>query len=134
MKNNVRKHQLIEHFFFCNADQIRFARRFVCDFVIQTNATFNTNQLNMFLSVLISITNTVKSFAVTYCFVNSESVEMFIFINCCIRDLLFHDDCPESAIMLKDFSTELSLTMTQKKEMKLKLDALDSEIQLQLCS
>jgi hypothetical protein len=36
--------------------------------------------------------------------------------------------------MLKDFSTELSSAMTQKKEMKSELNAVDSEIQLQLCS
>ncbi len=104
MKNDVRKHQVIELFFFCNTLQIRFARRFVSDFVIQTDATFNTNHLNMPLSVLMSITNTVKSFAVAYCFVSSESIEVFIFINSCIRDLIFHDDCSESAVMLGDFS------------------------------
>jgi hypothetical protein len=134
VKNDVRKHQVIEHFFICNADQIRFARRFVSDFLIQTDATFNTNHLNMSLSVLMSITNTVKTFAVTYCFVSSESVEVFTFINCCIRDLTFHDDCSESAIRMRNFSTELSSTMTEKKKMKLKLDAVESEIQLQLCS
>lgn len=34
VENEVRKHQVIEHFFFCNTNQIRYARRFVFGFVI----------------------------------------------------------------------------------------------------
>ncbi len=133
VKNEVRKHQVIEHFFFCNTNQIRYVRRFVFEFVIQTDVTFNINYLNMSLSVLIEIINIFKIFAVTYCFVISESIEVFFFINVCVQNLIFHDDFLESSVMLEDFSTELSSTMTQRLDMKSELDVIDSEIKLQLC-
>lgn len=134
VKNDVRKNQVIEHYFFCNADQIRYARRFVSNFIIQTDATFNINHLNMPLSVLVGIINTFRSFAVAYCFVSSKSIEVFIFISSCIRDLIFHDDCPRPKIMLSDFSAELLSAMTKGEKIKPKLDAVGSEINLQLCS
>jgi hypothetical protein len=70
---------------------------------------------------------------VTYCFVISESIEVFFFINVCVQNLIFHDDFLESSVMLEDFSTELSSTMTQRLDMKSELDVIDSEIKLQLC-
>ncbi len=113
MENEVRTHQVIEHFFFfCNGDQIRFVRRFVSGFVIQTDATFNINHLNMPLSVLIGVTNIFKTFSVAYCFVTSESVEVFSFINAYVRDLIFHDNCLGPSVMLGDFSTGLASAMT----------------------
>ena len=62
VKRNVRQHQVIEVFFFCSPEQIEMAQRFVSSFVIQTNAIFNTNELNMPLSILVGITNTMASF------------------------------------------------------------------------
>ena len=36
VKNNVRERRVIEHFLFCNAEQIRLARRFVGRFLLET--------------------------------------------------------------------------------------------------
>ena len=63
------------------------ARQFVSGFLIQTNATFNTNKLNMSLSILYGVTNTILSFPVAYVFISSESTEAFKFINGCCKEL-----------------------------------------------
>lgn len=72
VENNVKKRRVIEHFFFCNNEQIRLARRFVSGFIIETDATFNTNRLNLPLSTLIGITNTAQTFPVAHCYITSE--------------------------------------------------------------
>lgn len=56
VENNQVKRRVIEHFFFWNEEQICFARRFLSHFLIETNATFITNRLNMPLSVLVGVT------------------------------------------------------------------------------
>ncbi len=50
VENNIRQNQIIELFFFCSPEQIQIAQRFVSGFVIETDATFNTNELRMPLS------------------------------------------------------------------------------------
>lgn len=67
MYGNVKLWRL---FFFCSPKQIEMARRFVNSFVIQTDATFNTNELNMALSILVGVTNTMVSFPVAYTFIS----------------------------------------------------------------
>ena len=41
-------------------------------FLLETDATFNTNKLNLPLSVLVGITNTDLSFPVAYCYITSN--------------------------------------------------------------
>ena len=145
--DNVRQKEIIEHFFFCHPIQIQYARRFVSGFAIQTDATFNTNHLNMLLSLLLGVTNTLKSFSVAYCYVSSESSEAFMFINACLQDLYFYDDCPGPAVIIGDFSAGLSSAMLQRQktsrsdagmdiatELEQTLDSVGSEVKLQLCS
>ena len=81
IEDNVRQRQVIEAFLFCFLEQIKIGQRFVSHFVIQTDATFNTNELNMPLSILVGITNTMSSFPLAYIFISSESVEVFKFVN-----------------------------------------------------
>lgn len=59
VENDRPKRRVVEHFFFCNEEQIRLARRFVSGYLIETDATFNTNQLNLPLSTLVGVTNTL---------------------------------------------------------------------------
>lgn len=147
VENNVRERQVIEAFLFCSPEQIEMARRFVSGFLIQTDATFNTNELNMPLSILLSVTNTMSSFPVAYTFISSESAEAFKFINAYCKELFFWDDCPGPAVMLGDFSLGLSAAMIKKAgismmeagmdqvyEMVNHLDALETDCTLQLCS
>ncbi|KAM4056470.1 hypothetical protein HRG_003361 [Hirsutella rhossiliensis] len=57
-----RTARVLEHLFFCSSEQIRLGRRFVSGFLMQTDATFNTNCLHLPLSVIVGITNTGKKF------------------------------------------------------------------------
>ena len=144
---NVQQRQVIEAFFFCSPEQIEMAQRFVSSFEIQTDATFNTNELNMPLSILVGVTNTMASLPVAYTFICSESAEAFRFVNACCKELFFWDDCPGLAVMLKDFSLGLSAAMArnasisrveagmnQAYELVNHLDALGSNFIVQLCS
>lgn len=65
------------------------AFRFVSSFVMQTDATFNTNELKMPLSILLGVTNTLASFPVAYFFISSESADAFIFIHVCCKEIFF---------------------------------------------
>jgi hypothetical protein len=47
---------------------------------METDATFNTNSLYLPLSVVVGITNTGKTFPLTYTWITSESTEAFQFI------------------------------------------------------
>ena len=58
-------------------------------FLLETDATFNTNKLNLPLSVLVGITNTDLSFPVAYCYITSESAECFTFIFKCMERVDF---------------------------------------------
>lgn len=122
-------------------------RRFVSNFVVQTDATFNTNELNMPLSILVGVTNTMSTFPLAYTFISSESAEAFKFVNACCKELFFWDYCPGPAVMLGDFSLGLSAAMVRKAgisvvearinqayELVNHLDALGSDCTLQLCS
>ena len=147
--DNVRQHQVLEHFLFCSPEQIYMARRFVSSFCLQTDATFNTNELNMPLSVLIGTTNLGRSFPVAYCFISSESAEAFTFMWACLKELFFYDDCPGPAVILGDFSLGLGAAMKQVAknntsiafqemqvawELQHQLDAEGTLVALQLCS
>ena len=73
VENKIRPNQIIKLFFFCSPEQIQMARRFVSGFVIETNATFNTNELRTSLSGLIG---TMSKFSVAHCFITSESTPL----------------------------------------------------------
>ena len=101
----------------------------------------------MLLSLLLGVINTLRFFPVAYYFVSSESAEVFIFINVCLQNLFFHNDCPGSTVNIEDFSVGLTIAMLQKQElsrsdadMKIiikleqKVNSVESEVRLQLCS
>lgn len=122
------------------------ARRFINGFLIQTDATFNTNKLNMPLSILLGITNMISSFSVAYTFISSESVKTFKFINTYCKELFFYDNCLGFAMMFGDFSLGLSSVMIKKGAISMveasinqvyeivnHLDILESDCTLHLC-
>ena len=111
LEGNQVQRRVIEHFFFCNSEQIRLARRFLSHFVVETDATFNTNRLNMPLSVLLGITNTGLSFPAAYCYISSESRESFLFMFACMQELMFYDKCPGPYVILGDFAAGLGAAM-----------------------
>lgn len=147
VEENVRQRQVIEAFLFCSPKQIQMAQRFDSGFDIQTDATFNTNELNMPLSILVGVTNTMSTFPVAYTFISSKSAEAFKFVNACYKEFFFWDDCPGPAVMLGDFLLGLSVAIVKKAgisvvragmnqvyELVNHLDALESDCTLQLCS
>lgn len=89
-------------------------QRFVSGFVIQTDTTFNTNELNMPLSIFVGITSTMFSFSLAYTFISSKSAEAFKPVNAYCKEFSFWDDCPGPAVILGDFSLGSSLAMVRK--------------------
>lgn len=148
VEDNIPQRRVVEHFFFCNDKQISLARRFVSGFMIQTDATFNTNQLNLPLSTLVGVTNTMRTFTVAYCFITSESAESFLFIFKCLQDLIFYDECPGPGVILGDFAAGLVAAMLKKRsqtrnrdaalniawEVSQAMDSVKTDCVLQLCT
>ena len=117
IEQNIRQKQQIDHFFFCNAAQIRIARQFASGFIAITDATFNTNENELPLSVLVCVTNTLKSFPFAYCYISSESTEAFVFMNACMKELFFYDACRGPAVLLGDFAAGLTAAMTKRQNL-----------------
>ncbi len=108
VEHNIRQNRVIRPFFFCIPEQIQIVRQLASGFVIETDATFNTNGLQMSLSGLIGITNTMSLFLGIHYFISSESTSALVLINKCLKDLVFFDDCPRQSVTLRDFSPSLS--------------------------
>ena len=41
---------------------------------------------------------------IAYCFIESESTAAFLFMNDCMKDLFFYDNCRGPAVILGDFA------------------------------
>lgn len=147
LEENVRQKQVIEAFFFCSLEQISMIRRFVSGFVMQTEATFNTNELNIPLSILLGVTNTLASFLVAYCFMSSEYADAFIFIHACCEEIFFWDNCLGPEVIVEDFSLGLSTAMVKTTQTTMaeagmeqisqlvnQVDSIGTNCTLQLCS
>ncbi len=157
VKDNIRQSQEVEFFFFTSPKQIRLARQFASHFVVITDATFNTNENGLPLSVLVCVTNTLRSIPIAYCFIESESTEAFLFMNNCMKDLFFYDNCRGPAVLLGDFAAGLTAAMIKKRtnlltmsvdqlgtiaeagmevawQLSSQMDDLDSHCFLQLCN
>src|SRR6266498_1726757 len=67
-------------------------RRFVSNFALEIDATFNTNRLKMLLFILVGITHIEKSFPGAFSFEGVENAESFTFIFKYLRELVFIDD------------------------------------------
>lgn len=127
IENNERRRRVTEMFFFCSPEQIVMGRRFVSGFVVETDAIFNTNKLNLFLSALVGVTNTLRTFPITYCFVLSESAIVFKFINKCIRTLFFTGDCPGPRVIINNFAAGLTSIFLEQRNVTL------SETEINIC-
>lgn len=84
--------------------------------MLVTDATFNTNHLNMPLSTLVGVTNTLQSFQIGYCFIFLESAKAFAFMNLCLRDLLFNDSYPSPCVIIGDFAAGLTAAMLKEQK------------------
>ncbi len=115
VNDNIRQSQKIKFFFFTSPKQIRLARQFASHFVVITNATFNTNKNDLPLSVLICVTNTLRSISIAYYFIEFESIETFLFMNDYMKNLFFYDNCRGPAMLLNDFAAKLTAAIIKKR-------------------
>ena len=77
---------VIKHFYFCNSEQIQLARRFLSHFVVEINTIFDTNYLNMPLSIFFNITNMGLSFSTKYCYISSKNKKkLFVYVCMYVR-------------------------------------------------
>ena len=71
--NGVPIKRILKQISWMDTQQRHWAKRFCSEFVIEFDATFNTNKLKMLLFVSIGITNTNMTFPVAFSFALSES-------------------------------------------------------------
>ena len=105
----------MKFFFFINSKQIRLIKQFVNYFIIIMNVTFHINENDLFLSILICVINTLRNISIAYCFIEFEFKKFFLFINNCIKNLFFYDNCKEFAILLNNFVARLTAAMIKKR-------------------
>ena len=77
--------------FITSPELIRMARRFVSEFVWETDATFNTNNFKMPLSVLVGITNIGATFPIAFVFISAESASMFRWVHEQLTSMIFYN-------------------------------------------
>ncbi len=106
--------RVVQNIFFCNSEQIRLARRFVSTFVYETDATFDTNELRMPFSVLVGVLNTGKTFPFALCFITSESVATFDFMEDTLDELFFYN-CPRPKVVFSDFAKRLAKSIATRE-------------------
>jgi len=113
----------IEQIFLLDNYQRGLSKRFISDFMMKTDATFNINALKMLLFVAVNVTNTAMTFSACFSFAISESEEAFNFFIQCMHEELFND-CLPSRVIIAD----------QGKGLTASLPISMPEVQLQLCN
>ena len=103
---------VVQHIFFCFFKQINLIKRFVDEFCMQTDATFNTIKLHLPLSVIVEITNTFKAFSIAFCFIISELTETFEFVNTQLKKLMFYNHS-NLTVIVENFSKSLNAVMVR---------------------
>jgi hypothetical protein len=102
--NDQLTHRLDQIFMVSDA-QVAKARRFCSGFVIQMDATFNTNILKMPLCNIIGIDNHSKTLTAALSFIRAEAAEDFIFIFKCLDELVFYgEDFNSPRVLITDQS------------------------------
>ena len=126
---------------------MRLARQFASNFIIITDATFNTNENKLPLSVLVAVTNTLQTIPIAYCYIRSESTAAFLFMMEQMKDLFFYGECPGPRVLMGDFAAGLTSAFTKNQtltnqeeamqvayELDFELDTAGRECLLQLCN
>lgn len=116
----------VEHFILYDDEKIEFVFEFMNEFLFQTDDIFNTNQLNMSLSTIIGITNTIKAFFIEYCYITWKFVKAFTFIYSLLQQIVYKDR-PSLSVVLGDFNTGLSAFMKEIPKMPTEKYAINLE-------
>lgn len=103
--------KLLEQIFFIDKLQRDLTKRFCSDFMLQMDATFNTNALKMLLFVAVGITNTNLTFPAAFSFAISESEVAVNFFLRCLKEEVF-DDCPAPRVVIVDQSKGIQASLS----------------------
>ena len=121
--NGVPIKRILKQISWMDTQQRRWARRFCSDFLIEFDATFNTNALKMLLFVSIGVTNTNMTFPVAFSFALAESeVATTAF-------LVFLKD----EVWIQNTNTPRVALIDQGKGMLASLNVVMPEVHRQLC-
>ena len=123
--------KVVKDLSFCSSKPIRLARKFVSSFIYEPDATFNTNELQMPLSILVGILNTGKTFPFGLCFITLETTASFEFMEQQLDDLFFYN-CPRCRVICGDFAKGLASAIV-KREAQHYADGNPQKYILQLC-
>lgn len=80
----------------------------------ETDATFNTIELRMPVSILVGVLNTVKTFPFALCFITSETTASFEFMEDQLDDLFSHN-CPRPRLICGDFAKGLASAIAERE-------------------
>jgi len=98
----------LDQIFFISDAQVVKSQRFCSDFVIEMDATFNTNILKMPLATVVGVDNHNRSFTAALSFIRSEAAEDYGFILNCLDQLVFYGaDTPRPQVLISDQSSGL---------------------------
>jgi hypothetical protein len=92
----------LDQIFFVSDAQIRKARRFCSDFMLQIDATFNKNKLQMPLVNIVGVDNHEKTFTVALSFVRAEASIDFKFIFDWLDQLVFFGEGCRPKVLISD--------------------------------
>jgi hypothetical protein len=92
----------LDQIFFVSDAQIRKARRFCSDFMLQIDATFNKNKLQMPLVNIVGVDNHGKTFTVALSFVRAEASIDFKFIFDWLDQLVFFAGGCRPKVLISD--------------------------------
>jgi hypothetical protein len=79
----------------------------------QTNTTFNTNELRLPLSSIVSITNTRHTFPLAYYYIISKLAKSFDFIARELTKYVFYN-CPKVEVIIANFTRGLGAAIAAK--------------------
>ncbi|ERF72882.1 hypothetical protein EPUS_08495 [Endocarpon pusillum Z07020] len=101
----------LQQIWFAHPQQIRYAQRFIADFALFINGTFQTNALNLVLIITASITNCNSTFVSSLSFARSKAKLSFDFILKSLKKHVFCPPIPVPRIIISDQAAGLKASM-----------------------
>jgi hypothetical protein len=93
--------------FFAHRKQLEAAQRFVADWLIIIDGTFNTNELDLPLLVIVGVLSIGQTFPVAFSYCPAESTKSISFVWDCLKLECFTGDVPPPRIILGDWAAGL---------------------------
>jgi hypothetical protein len=86
--------------FFAHRKQLETAQRFVADWLIIIDGTFNTNELDLPLLVIVGVLSTGQTFPVAFSYCPAESTKSISFVWDCLKQECFNQPAWLAAYLL----------------------------------